>query len=105
MTDPRIGAMRRPWLAGVLSLFQPGLGPRYAGGVLRGALALAGLLAATFIAVVVPLTVSPGPWVAVFSPVVATLYLAVAVDAVLLARRAPVPYFRKSYNAWPSYAA
>jgi signal peptidase I len=93
---------RKPWAAGLLSLWQPGIGQLYSGHWKRAlALWLAGLLGLfALVAAGLPKTF-PGlvAWLAL-----AALYVLFLVwDAVRLARRAPADYRLRRFNRWYVY--
>jgi signal peptidase I len=99
-----VSRKRRPWVAAVGTLLQPGLGHLYAGAPRRG-------FAAVLIALLAPplwgsclvlLADSPG------SAIVTTVLflcttMVLAVDAALAARRQPVGYILRPYNRWYIY--
>jgi signal peptidase I len=104
--DSRRGKRRRPWLAAVFSLLQPGLGHAYAGRLRRAIAMVAVLNLAAFAMVFLLPTMRPSASVlALFLLVVAALYLGVAVDALFVARAAPERYFLERSNSWYVYAA
>ena len=96
---------RKPALAALLSLVQPGLGHVYAGRFNRAVAVIAIALAVASADVLLLLSHEQGRWIAYFLDLVPIpLYVLIVLDAVLVARRAPVPYVLKRYNTPSMYA-
>jgi signal peptidase I len=93
--------IRRPWLAAVLTLVQPGLGHLYAGRLQRGIVVFAILAVLGVVAIVLTL-LRPG----VVSPIAAVLlllaFVIAVVDAWIVAKRAR-PFQLHAYNRWYVY--
>jgi signal peptidase I len=102
-TDAATGR-RRPWLALLLGLVQPGLGQLYAGDGRRAITWFVGLIAWAY-AARWSLLNWPGGWTTALSYATVPLGLAAAVDAFFAARRAPRPFALRAYNRWYVYAA
>ena len=93
----------KPWLAGVLGFFLPGLGHIYSGSVRRGVFAYLFIQATIFLAAFIVLT----PLARVNLFVSATIFLiaslAVIIDSIKTARQKREDYVRKRYNRWYIY--
>lgn len=94
---------RRPWLAALLTAAQPGLGHVYAGRLDRGLVVFAALLLAGAANVLSILAGARGWWLVPLVLLAPVLYAAAMVDALLVARRAPVPYVPRPYNRASAY--
>ena len=99
-------AIRKPWLAGLLSLLKPGLGQIYNGQVKRGLLFF-GLFWAVYFAAAVTTIAMPFPFkfAALILMLIAAylFYLYVILDSIRNARRLGDTYQLKSYNKWYIY--
>jgi signal peptidase I len=99
-------AQRKPWLAALLTLIQPGLGHLYAGS-LRGAVlwwlaVFAGVIITPVLAVRFPVGVAA----AIASWTIPTgLVTGAIISAVQAGRRAPSPYPQARFNRWYVYVA
>jgi signal peptidase I len=96
---------RRPWLAGIVSLFVPGLGHVYAGRARTGLLLGVGAIVCGVGLVALGMR-SESPVLRVLSLVaIVAAFLSVAVHAHHTAVRAEVPYRARWYNRWFFYVA
>ena len=99
-------AQRKSWLAGLLSLFMPGLGQVYNGQALKGVLfyCLYGMVVLACVAILLELSFAP--WNIVFPlGVIVAGYLYILVDAIKTARRQRETFQPKFYNRWYVYLA
>lgn len=94
---------RNPWIAGLLSLFFPGLGHIYAGEARRGVLLVGGVYLAILLLGAAGILARFWGFAAAFFLLLA-LWAGALVDAVLLAR-ARRDYALKRYNHWAVYGA
>jgi len=95
---------RRPALAALLGLLQPGLGHVYAGRFRRGVAMITILLVASAANTLFAMNDIAGWWLLPIVPITILLYIGQAIDAFRAARGAPVPYTLKSYNTLYTYA-
>ena len=97
---------RKPWLAGLLSLFMPGVGQVYNGQARKGVVFYCLYGIAALVCVVILLALSSAPWNIVFPlGVLLAGYLYILVDAVNTARRQRETFQPKFYNQWYVYLA
>ena len=101
-TNP--AAPRRPALAALLGLVQPGLGHVYAGRFRRGLAMVTTLLAVSAGTILFVMSDTAGWWLLPIVAIAFLLYVGQAIDAFRVARGAPVPYTLKSYNTLYTYA-
>lgn len=97
---------RKPWLAGFLSLFVPGLGQVYNGQALKGVLlyCLYGMVVLASMMILLKLSLAPFN-IAVPLGVILAGYLYILVDAVKTARSKRDTFQPKFYNKWYVYLA
>ncbi|MFQ5930292.1 MAG: signal peptidase I, partial [Acidobacteriota bacterium] len=99
-------AIRKPWLAGLLSLLKPGLGQIYNGQVKRGLLFYCLFWVVYFAAVLTTIALPfPFKFAALILMLIAAylFYLYVILDSIRNARRLGDTYQLKSYNKWYMY--
>jgi signal peptidase I len=110
--DPRVDlykCRRRPWLAGLLSLFMPGLGQVYCGRFARGmvfALVFTIVIPALFALLAYASASLQNHYVLLMLPISVLLLLVwflSIIDAVRLAKRTELIYELKNYNRWFVY--
>jgi signal peptidase I len=98
------GTKRKPWQAGLLSFFMPGLGQVYNGQAQRGLLFVCLYMLVEFACVVIMLELSLAPWNIAFpAGILLAGYLAILIDAVKTAHRQGETLQRKFYNRWYIY--
>ena len=97
---------RKPWLAGLLSLFVPGLGQVYNGQALKGVLlyCLYGIVILASVAGLLELSLALFN-IAVPLGVILAGYLYILVDAVKMARSKRDTFQPQFYNKWYVYLA
>ena len=99
-------AQRKSWLAGLLSLFMPGLGQVYNGQALKGVLfyCLYGMVVLVCVVILLELSFAPLNIVLPLGVILAG-YLYILVDAIKTARRQREIFQPKWYNRWYVYLA
>jgi len=96
---------RKPWLAGLLQLFIPGMGNLYCGNPGRGLLFF-GLGIGTMQLAWAGILILPSVWnVVVAAGIWLAMQIVIVVSAIQCARSAGHGYRRKRYNRWYVYAA
>jgi signal peptidase I len=106
LEGPSLNRKRRPWVAALATLVQPGLGHLYAGTPARAGAAVLISFAALPLWGVCLLLFTPRPDLAlVVSLLILSITIWLALDAARSAKRQPAEYMLRPYNRWHIYAA
>ena len=107
VSEGKSTARRKPWLAALLSLAQPGLGQLYNGQVTKGLLWFLALLIMSHVCMVLMFYAPLHPPYNVILPplLLVSLYVAIARDAIRVANQHGESYVLKPFNKWYVYLA
>jgi signal peptidase I len=107
VSERKSTARRKPWLAALLSVLQPGLGQLYNGQVAKGLLWFFALLITLYICLGLMFYAPLHPPYNVTLPILLlmSVYVAIIRDAVRVAKQQGKSYALKPFNKWYVYLA